>query len=67
VAPRSPLTFKVVGDGKVLWASKPVARVRQVERCQVRVTGIQVLRLEVECPGSNHRAHAVWLEPRLER
>src|SRR5262249_19684663 len=61
--PQSPLTFKVLGDGKELWASKPVQAVREVRDCIVTVTGVDVLELRVHCPGNESYAHAVWLDP----
>jgi hypothetical protein len=62
-ATASPLTFVVVGDGKTLWASRPVQTTRVVQNCAVAVTGVDVLELRVHCPGSYGEAHAVWLEP----
>ncbi len=62
----TPLTFQVLGDGKVLWKSKPVDSARNVQECKVDVTGIEVLELRVDCPGSYINAQAVWLEPRLQ-
>jgi formylglycine-generating enzyme required for sulfatase activity len=61
----TPLTFIVLGDGKVLWSSTPVDTARVAQDCTVDVTGLSVLELRVECPGSEINAQAVWLEPRL--
>jgi WD40 repeat protein len=61
----TPLTFLVLGDGKVLWKSKPVDVARSVQDCKVDVKGIEVLELQVDCPGPAVNAHAVWLEPRI--
>lgn len=61
----SPVTFHVVGDGKLLWKSKPVYGARQVQECVADVTGIDVLELRVECPGGNINAQAVWLDPHI--
>jgi hypothetical protein len=60
----SPLHFQVLGDGKVLWKSKPVDTARKVQECEVDVSGIDVLELHVVCPGDYTNAQAVWLEPR---
>ena len=60
----TPITFLVLGDdGELLWKSKPVKGVRQIETCKVRIDGKHHLQLQVHCtePGSN--AHAVWLDP----
>ena len=63
--PGSPLTFIVIGDGKALWRSKPVERRTVPQLCEVDVTGVRVLRLQVDCPGSNSQARAVWLNPQV--
>ncbi len=64
-APASKLTFEVIGDGKVLWQSKPVQVIREIQNCSVKVQGISVLELRVNCPGLYAWAHAVWLDPFL--
>jgi hypothetical protein len=62
---KSALTFRVLGDGKELWASKPVQSARVVQECAVSVAGVEVLELRVHCPGFNGDGHAVWLDPYL--
>ncbi|MGD0089862.1 MAG: SUMF1/EgtB/PvdO family nonheme iron enzyme, partial [Planctomycetota bacterium] len=59
------LTFKVVGDGRLLWASQPTKETGKAQDCRVDVGGVQKLELLVECPGHDEFAHAVWVEPRL--
>jgi hypothetical protein len=44
-----------------------MTRPRFPEKLKVRVSGVQVLRLEIDCPGSFMRAHAIWVEPQLIR
>jgi hypothetical protein len=61
----TPLTFQVVGDGKVLWSSKPIQARGDTQDCRVEVGGVQVLELRVVCPGWYGRAHAVWVDPYL--
>jgi hypothetical protein len=61
----TPLTFQVLGDGKLLWNSKPVDVARIVQDCEVDVSGVNILELRVDCPGSHVNAYAVWLEPRV--
>jgi hypothetical protein len=61
----TPLTFQVLGDGKVLWSSKPLDVARNVQDCQVDVSRVNVLELRVDCPGSYVNAQAVWFEPRV--
>jgi hypothetical protein len=63
--PSTPLTFTVLGDGKVLWKSEPVKAARQVQECTANVNGVGVLELRVDCPGPNVNAQAVWLEARV--
>jgi hypothetical protein len=62
---RTPLTFIVIGDGKVLWRSKPVQLCGQTEDCKVSVAGVDILELRIECPGEQTHAQAVWMEPRI--
>lgn len=61
----APLTFQVLGDGKVLWSSKPVNASGLVQECTVDMAGVDVLELRVDCPGPYINAQAVWLEPRV--
>jgi serine/threonine protein kinase len=59
------LVFKVSGDGKLLWQSKPLTKRGEGEECIVPVSMIERLELEVHCPGPCLAAHAVWIEPQL--
>jgi hypothetical protein len=59
------LVFKVCGDGKLLWQSKPLKKRGDGEECIVPVKMIERLELEVHCPGPLGDAHAVWVEPQL--
>jgi hypothetical protein len=61
----TPLTFKVLGDGKLLWQSEPIDIARKVQECKVEVTEVDVLELRADCPGLGDNAYAVWLEPRV--
>ncbi len=59
----SDLTFRVIGDNKLLWQSWPLRLDGQHFR--VNVAGVRRLRLQVECPGRNANAWAAWFMPRL--
>jgi len=61
----SPLTFRVLGDGKTLWESKPLQQFGLYEECRVQIAGVRELRLEVHCPEKAGHAWAVWIDPRL--
>ncbi len=61
----SPLTFRVFGDGKQLWESSPLQTHGTGQECATPVSGVSVLKLEIECPGVNHGAHTAWLLPTL--
>jgi hypothetical protein len=63
--PVTPLTFEVLGDGKTLWKSKPLTKKGQSRACEVKITGVRVLELRVNCPGPHDWAWSVWIEPRL--
>lgn len=60
------LTYKVTGDGIVLWTSKPILESKKAQPCQVDVSQVDVLELRVDCSSENVNAHSVWVEPRLE-
>jgi HEAT repeat protein len=70
-APFNPLRFQVIGDNRVLWRSEPLRDKGQSQKCDVNITGVRLLELQVHCPGNWSNAHAVWLDPcispRLER
>jgi hypothetical protein len=63
--PASPLTFEVLGDGKSLWKSEPVAKLDAFQTCEVRIEKVKVLTLRVHCPQEHGGAHAVWFSPIL--
>jgi hypothetical protein len=57
------LVFKVLGDDKLLWESKPVQRIGVIQDCKVDVAGVDMLELRVDCPGSFQYGASVWLDP----
>lgn len=59
------LIFVVFADEKQVWSSGNIASAGQTERCDVDVTGVSVLRLEVRTMGPHLGAHGAWVEPRL--
>jgi HEAT repeat protein len=61
--PPTPLRFTVLGDNRVLWQSEPLQQKGQSQKCQVDITGVRLLELQVHCPGDHSGAHAVWLDP----
>lgn len=61
--PATPLTFAVVGDGKELWRSKPLAQKGQTEVCDIDITGVRTLEIQVHCPGRDNWAYAAWVDP----
>jgi hypothetical protein len=63
----TPLTFAVVGDGRVLWESRPIQTVEDVQDVSVDVAGVRVIELRVKCPGDYTNAHGTWREPHVVR
>ena len=61
----SPLTFRVVGDGHVLWQSRPLQIRGDSQKLSVPVAGVEKLELFVDCPGDYGNAHAIWIDCRL--
>lgn len=63
--PTVPLTFRVLGDDKLLWTSPPLKAKGAGQEFRIAVRGVRQLRLETACPGDNTGAHCFWLAPRL--
>ncbi|KAL8014587.1 putative HECT domain, B30.2/SPRY domain, Zinc finger, RanBP2-type, glycosyl transferase, family 48 [Plasmopara halstedii] len=59
------LVFKIFGDEKLLWQSKTTSETFHIEPFEVNVQDVRMLELKVSCLGSNHCAHAVWVDPYL--
>ncbi|CAK4812184.1 unnamed protein product [Aphanomyces euteiches] len=57
------VVFSIVGDAAVLWKSKPVTTTTQLEAFDVSLAGVRMIELRVSCSGSNHGAHAIWVDP----
>jgi hypothetical protein len=63
-----PMTFRVYGDDQLLWESKkPVASQKDKQFCDISVKGVDRLQLDVTCTGEPRAAHALWIDPRLEK
>ncbi len=62
-----PVQFRVLGDGRLLWKSIPIRRLRGGEPCLLDISGVSVLRLEVQfipnAEGDASLANAAWVEP----
>ncbi len=65
--PESVISFRVLGDGKLLWNSRPMQQANEIQECNVKVSGVHMLQLEVFCKGSNVNANAAWINPRLTK
>ncbi len=61
------LTFDIWGDGKLLWRTGSVRSSRDLREFDVDIDGVDELTLITHCPGSNHNAHAIWIDPVLKR
>jgi hypothetical protein len=61
------LSFVVIADGKEVWQSKEKYAGDAPERCEVDVTGVNSLTLEVRTVGQEMGAHGAWIEPRLTK
>ncbi len=64
---QSAVTFRVYGDGKQLWSSRPLHAASQFQEFSVRVSSVQSLKLEIICAGKNEGAHAVWVTPMVTK
>ena len=62
----TPLTFRIVGDGKELWRAS-MQKTGEMKPVNVRVSGVTKLELFVDCPGNTHAAQATWVDLELTR
>lgn len=65
--PQSAVTFKLIGDGKVLWTSPAIQAKGRTVECSADIRGVKQLELVAEAAGSHYFAHAVWVEPHVTR
>jgi len=61
----SPLRFRVFGDGKMLWQSRPISQCGDSQLCRVDIDDVVLLELQVECRGYNAFAWAAWIGARV--
>ncbi len=59
----NPLTFRIVGDGRLLWTSRPLQQGGESQAFELDVKGIDKLELFVDCPGYATSAYAIWVDP----
>jgi hypothetical protein len=64
---KTPVTFHVIGDGKLLWTSKPLQHKGDQEEFRLGVSGVKDLLLCVRCQGQAEYTWSVWLDPYLLR
>jgi hypothetical protein len=62
-----PVVFAVVGDGKELWRSGAITRATGPETFRIDVRGVKLLELIVTAQGRHNAAHAVWIDPVIEK
>lgn len=62
----SPLTFKVLADGDLLWVTERPLQGRN-DRVNVRISveNVDTLELRVHCPGNKRFAWPVWVNPQV--
>ena len=63
----SPLTFKILGDGKEIWKSKPLRERGESQSFSVAIQRVQEMKLVVDCPSGNGFAYAVWINPLVSK
>jgi hypothetical protein len=61
------LIFVVIADGKEVWSSGHLSAGGQKETCDIDVSRVSALRLEVRTVGPHMGAHGAWIEPRLTK
>ena len=63
----TPVIFSVVGDGQVLWKSKPIQNSRQSQAFRIGLGQTKTLELQVQCGANCSGAHGIWIEPFLTK
>jgi hypothetical protein len=63
----SPITFRVIGDEKVLWVSAPMQRKDTGQEALVNIRNVRKLVLEMNCAGSGEQAVGAWINPKIAR
>jgi serine/threonine protein kinase len=61
------VVFQVLGDGRVHWSSERLNQRGKTLDVDVDVSGVDVLELRTSVDGKHIGAHAVWLEPRVQK
>ena len=59
------VSFRVIGDGKVLWSARGVKRGQAPRKVEVDLKGVKMLLLIAESRGDIHYGHANWADARL--
>ncbi|MGE3807815.1 MAG: sigma-70 family RNA polymerase sigma factor [Gemmataceae bacterium] len=62
---QAPLTFSVLGDGRLLWTSRPFYEAGETQNCSIAIDGVQRLELRCHCPSWRVYAWMAWVDPRL--
>ena len=60
---KTPLIFKVFGEKRLLWSSRPLLGGGSAEKCSIALKGSKKLMLVVECSGPTGWGQSVWCDP----
>jgi serine/threonine protein kinase/WD40 repeat protein len=63
----SPVLFRVLGDGRLLWQSRPIQKEGTGQPCLVSIKGVQKLTLLTICSGSFKNADCIFFNPQVLR
>lgn len=61
------VSFRIVGDSKELWESRPISVSRALSAFDLDITNVDRLDLIFVCPGPQFHAHGVWVNPVLTK
>lgn len=64
---QTPITFRILGDDKVLWKSHSVTDTKDAQNFSIPVKDVKILKLETNSRGVSPQAWAVWLGPCLSK
>jgi hypothetical protein len=58
-------TFRVYGDNKLLWESKPIRQKGETDDCRIDVTGVKVLQIRNDGAALLREVHGLLVDPSL--
>lgn len=65
--PHTAMTFRVLDGQAIIWESKSISDSYRSQEFEINVKGRIKITLQVKSHGSTGEAHAVWINPKLQK